>query len=105
MTKTIDLQAQKTRELVNGMRANLGILASKGINVEEGELNDLEQRINTLIDKSNECDKLREEVSAKVRDINADLHDIKDKYAALKKAVKTNFMPEEWMKFGVSDKR
>lgn len=105
MTKTIELQVGKTSELIRGLRDNLGELASRGVNVEAGELDALESNLNALLQSSNECEALRKELSAKVKVTNEELRTVKDKYLQLKKGVKENFLQEEWQRFGVSDKR
>lgn len=105
MTRTIELQVEKTRSLIQGMRAHLDELSAKGIQVRPEQFDALERDLTALITSSEECDRLRKEVSEKVHATNAQLASIKEQFADLKKQVKGNFLPEEWARYGVLDKR
>jgi hypothetical protein len=103
MSKTIDLQVEKSRVLIDGLRKNLNALRDKGINSDELDrmLSDLE----SLRVANEECDKSRLALSAKVRTMNAILVNVKEKFAEKKKIIKGYYPQEEWSKYGVQDKR
>lgn len=105
MTKTIDLQVEKTRTLLKGLREHGDELRQKGVRVEATELDTLERDLQELVKDSETCDSLREQVSAQVKLVNSKLAAVKERFADLKKGVKQNFLPEEWGRYGVLDKR
>lgn len=103
MSKTIDLQVQKSTTLLKGIRSNLSELKNKGVDVEG--IDQMENDLQRLREANDECDRLREELSVKVKAMNAILSDVKDAFAAKKKSIKGYYMQEEWQRFGVMDKR
>lgn len=103
MSKTIDLQIEKCRLLIDGMRANLANLADKGVTDES--LSHLAGELDRLTAASQECDAMRETLSAKVKAMNTILADVKEAYADNKRKVKTNYPQEQWARYGVTDKR
>ena len=68
MSKTIDLQIEKSRVLIDGIRKNLGVLEDKGFNNEELDL--MCQELDALKAANDECDAMREQLSAKVKNMN-----------------------------------
>lgn len=103
MSKTIDLQIEKCHTLIEGLRKNINEVADKGINGEN--LNVMEQNIGQLIEASRECDALRTELSSKVKRMNAILKQLKDDFVDTKRIIKGNYPQEQWIKYGVQDKR
>ena len=85
MSKTIELQIEKSRVLIEGLNSNIAELRSKGIN--------------------DECDALREKLSGKVKEMNEVLKRVKDSFADHKRIVKSNYPQERWINYGVQDKR
>ncbi len=103
MSKIIDLQVEKCRTLVEGLRRNLGEVNKHGIN--EQSLGALEAEIQKLQDAGKECDRLHVELSAQIRKMNEIFAGVKENYAAMKKRIKENYLQEEWVRYGVPDKR
>lgn len=103
MSKTIDLQIEKCRILIDGMRKNIGELADKGINNET--LDRLAADIERLMAANRECDEMRSSLSAKVKAMNAILTSVKETYIESKRKIKTNYPQEQWLRYGVQDKR
>lgn len=103
MSKTIDLQIEKCRTLIDGMRKNIGELADKGVNNEllDGLASDIEK----LVVANSECDEMRSALSAKVKAMNAILASVKETYIESKRKIKTNYPQEQWLRYGVMDKR
>ena len=88
MSKTIELQVEKSRVLIEGLRKNLARLGDKGIRQEELDV------------MSAELAEL-----AKVKEVNTKLIVVKDKFAEKKKIIKNNYPQEAWSRYGVMDKR
>ena len=103
MSKTIDLQVEKSTVLLKGLRNNIAELANKGITADQ--LNEMEADLKALKAANEECDHIREGLSAKVKTMNAILNHVKDSFADKKKVVKGYYTQEEWNRFGVMDKR
>ena len=103
MSKTIELQIEKSRVLIEGLDKNIESLRAKGISEDslQSMTNDLEQ----LRLANEECDRIREELSQKVKHMNAILTTVKEAFAEKKHIVKTSYPQELWMKYGVQDKR
>jgi len=103
MSKTVDLQVEKSQTLIDGLRRNLAQVADKGISGEG--LDAMQRDLDTLREQGKECDALREELTRKVKTMNAQMMRVKERFAETKKAVKGYFPQEEWARFGVTDKR
>ena len=103
MSKTVDTQIEKSSTLIEGLRNNLAAVADKDINAEM--LNEMEARLSVLQEANAECDALREQLSGKVKRMNALLDEVKQAFADKKKIIKGYYPQEEWARFGVMDKR
>lgn len=103
MSKTIELQIGKSQTLIEGLRKNLDELKERGIC--DADLCKMSEDLELLVKCNAECDALRVELSQKVKRMNAVLNDVKDSFAAKKKVIKLNYPQEEWVKYGVTDKR
>ena len=103
MSKTIELQIEKSRILIEGLNSNIAELRSKGINDES--LTNMSNDLVTLKKINDECDALREKLSGKVKEMNEVLKHVKDAFADHKRIVKSNYPQERWINYGVQDKR
>ena len=103
MSKTIEQQIEKSRMLITGFRRNINVLSDRG--VTEAELNAMDVELRKLVEINAECDKLREELSVKVKNMNSILNVVKDSFFNYKKRIKQNYSQERWIDFGVADKR
>lgn len=103
MSKTIQLQIDKSRTLIDGFRHHLAELTARGIS--EDDLRRMEKDLDELAKINEECDAIRADLSQKVKHMNGILADVKRSYVDKKKVIKVNFLQEEWMKYGVQDKR
>ena len=103
MSKTIDLQIEKSRVLIEGLSKNLETLRSKGI--VSDELQAMSADLDKLKAANDECDQIREELSRKVKAMNGILAGVNDAFAEKKLIIKTNYPQEEWIIYGVQDKR
>ncbi len=103
MSKTIDLQIEKSRILIEGLRKNMDALRDKGFNNEE--LDAMGAELEALHVANEECDAMREQLSVKVKRMNEILLSVKEKFGEKKKVIKGYYPQEEWIKYGVQDKR
>ena len=99
MSKTIDLQIEKSQVLIEGLNNNIAELGSKGIYAEK--LTAMGNDLATLKKMNNECDALREELAGRVKQMKC----VKDDFAAHKRIIKCNYPQERWINYGVQDKR
>ena len=102
MSKTVELQIEKSRHLVEGLRKHL-----KGIGggVTNDEIGQMEQALKELEAANAEVDRLREELSPKVKHMNEVLARVKATYADKKKTLKGYYSQERWADYGIADKR
>ena len=103
MSKTIELQIEKSRVLIEGLSKNIDALAGKGIS--DSSLESMTKDLERLTLANEECDRVREELSQKVKHMNAILTSVKEAFAEKKRIIKTSYPQEDWMKYGVQDKR
>ena len=103
MSKTIELQVEKSRVLIEGLSNNVAELGDKGIRQEE--LDAMTAELAELAKVNEECDAIREALTAKVKEVNTKLLVVKDKFAEKKKIIKNNYPQEAWSRYGVMDKR
>lgn len=103
MSKTIEQQIEKSKMLIDGFRSNVGLLSVHGVTADK--LNEMEGELCKLVEMNAECDKLREELSVKVKNMNGILNVVKYSFFDYKKIIKQNYPQERWIDFGIADKR
>ena len=103
MSKTIELQIEKSQTLIEGFNRNIAELRSKGVRDES--LNAMSNDLVTLKKINDECDALREDLAGKVKKMNEVLNRVKDAFADHKRIVKSTYPQECWINYGVQDKR
>lgn len=103
MSKTIDLQVEKSRSLIEGYRSHLSELQGRGVSADQ--LDRMEQNIQRLFAAGEECDRMRAALNEKVRDTNAILQAVKDEFLQQKQIVKAAYDQEDWRRYGIMDKR
>ena len=102
MSKTVELQIEKSRNLMEGLRKHLtGI----GGGVTNDEINIMEQSLKELESANADIDRLREELTPKVKHMNEVLARVKAAYADKKKTLKGYYPQERWVDYGIPDKR
>ena len=102
MSKTVEIQIEKSRNLIEGLRKHLSGI---GGGVTNDEVSEMEQTLKELETINAEVDRLREELSPKVKHMNAVMARVKDAFADKKKTLKGYYPQERWAEFGVPDKR
>jgi len=78
MSKTVELQIEKSRNLVEGLRKHLNGI---GGGVTNDEIGQMEQSLKELEVANAEVDRLREELTPKVKQMNEVLARVKEAYA------------------------
>ena len=103
MSKTTELQIEKSRNLIGGLRKHLN--GGVGGGVTASEIDDMEQTLSELAKANDECERLRAELAPKVKHMNEVLASVKGVYAEKKKLLKGYYPQEQWADYGVPDKR
>ena len=103
MAKTVELQIEKSRNLIEGLRKHLATGVGGG--VDTSEINNMEQVLEALAAANDECDRLRAELSVKVKNMNQLLQTAKAAYIEQKHTIKGYYPQEQWALYGVPDKR
>ena len=103
MSKTVEIQIEKSRALVEGLRRHVREMGERG--VASSEINDMEQALRELEVANAEVDRLRDQLTPKVKAMNAALARVKGAYTEKKKTLKGYYPQERWMDDGVPDKR
>jgi predicted nucleotide-binding protein (sugar kinase/HSP70/actin superfamily) len=103
MSKTVEIQIEKSRNLVEGLRRHVKEMGEHG--VTNDEINAMEQAVKELEAANAEVDRLREDLKPKVKVMNDIMNRVKNTYAEKKKTLKGYYPQERWMDYGVPDKR
>lgn len=103
MTKTIEIQLEKSRTFVKGMRRHISEMGECGVTNEE--IAKFENDLVTLEQQSAEVDKIRAELSEKVKRMNETFLTVKETYSEAKKVIKGYYPQERWIDYGIPDKR
>lgn len=102
MSKTVEMQIEKSRGLIQGLRKHLSE-GGKGTTLQE--LTTMEQAIAALYAASEECERLRAELAPKVKHMNELLGSVKADYVNHKLIIKNTYPQERWQSYGLPDKR
>lgn len=103
MTKTIEIQIEKSRTLINGMKRHISEMGERG--VSNNDVVKYENDLAILAQQSSEVDKLRAELTEKVRRMNETFASVKETYSLSKKVLKGFYPQERWVDYGIPDKR
>jgi hypothetical protein len=96
-------EIDKADVLVAGLRKHLKEAQELGITIDA--LNRLEEAAKAMRQKDAEVDELRRQTTIKVRENMNLIADMKDQMLTMRKAVKARYPQNEWIKYGVQDKR
>lgn len=103
MSKTIDTQVEKVRKLVEGMLRNRDKLSAKGLSVDN--IDQLTRDIEKLNASSEKYEAMKAECSAQSKLTHELLDKLKEDYAPFRNLIRNNFPQEQWIEFGLQDKR
>ena len=90
MSKTVEIQIEKSRGLVEGLRRHVKEMGERGVTMEA---------VNA------EVDSIREQLTPTVAKLKVAMDRVKEAYAEKKKTLKGYYPQERWMDYGVPDKR
>lgn len=76
MAKTIEIQLEKSRTFVKGVKRHITEMGERGVTNEE--IAKFENNLSTLEQQSAEVDKIRAELSEKVKHMNATFMTVKE---------------------------
>lgn len=76
MAKTIEIQLDKSRTFVKGVKRHISEMGERGVTNEE--VAKFENNLSTLEQQSAEVDKIRAELSEKVKHMNATFMTVKE---------------------------
>ena len=68
MSKTTEIQIEKSRNLIEGLRRHVREMGERG--VSNNEINEMEKTVAMLSEANAEVDRLREELTPKVKKMN-----------------------------------
>jgi len=103
MSKTIELQIEKSRGLIGGLRKHV---AEKGEGqITPQQIAEMEQALELLEKASAEVERLRDELTPKVKRMNEILASVKLSYNEKKVMIKNLYPLGGWTAYGVPDKR
>ena len=103
MSKTTEVQIEKSRNLIEGLRRHVREMGERGIS--STEINEMEKTVAMLTDANAEVDRLRDELAPKVKKMNDLMTIVKASYAESKKTLKGYYPQERWPDYGIPDKR
>ena len=103
MSKTFETNALKGKSLASGMKKRIAELEKYG--VKEVDLTAMERDADKAIEMIREVDSLREEVSRRLRVANEQLDSLRARAAVYREIIKSNYLPGQWLGFGLQDKR
>ena len=103
MSKTVEIQIEKSRNLIQGLRKHV---KEHGENdFTEASISALEESLKQLEAANEEVTRLRDELAPKVKHMNEVFNSVKGVHKDLKQKLKGLYPPEQWADYGVPDKR
>ena len=103
MSKTTEIQIEKSRNLIEGLRRHVREMGERG--VSNNEIDQMEKSVAMLSEANAEVDRLREKLTPKVKKMNDLMTLVKASYAESKKTLKGYYPQERWPDYGIPDKR
>ena len=103
MSKTVEIQIEKSRGLVVGLRRHVNEMGERGFSNKE--IDEMEQAVKELEAVNEEVDRIREQLTPTVAKLKVAMDRVKEAYTEKKKTLKGYYPQERWMDYGVPDKR
>ena len=103
MSKTTEIQIEKSRNLIEGLRRHVREMGERG--VSNNEIEQMQKTVALLSEANAEVDRLREELTPKVKKMNDLMTLVKASYAKTKKTLKGYYPQERLPDYGIPDKR
>ena len=92
MSKTVEIQIEKSRGLVEGLRRHVREMGERG--VSNKEIDEMEQAVKELETVNAEVDSIREQLTPTVAKLKVAMDRVKEVYAEKKKTLK-GYYPQE----------
>ena len=102
MSKTVEIQIEKRRNRVEGLRRHVREMGERG--VTNDEINTLEQAVKELEAVNAEVDSIREQLTPTLNRMKIVMNRVKEAYTEKKKTLKGYYPQERWMDYGIPDK-
>ena len=103
MSKTVEIQIEKSQNLIQGLRKH--VKENGGKDFTNVEIDHLEEALKQLQEANDEVTRLREELAPKVKHMNQIFDGIKGNHQELKQRLKGFYPQEKWAEYGIPDKR
>ena len=103
MSKTVEIQIEKSQNLIQGLRKH--VKENGGNDFNESEISALQESLQQLQAANDEVTRLREELAPKVKHMNEIFDAIKVSHKDLKQRLKGLYPQERWADYGIPDKR
>lgn len=103
MTKTIDIQVEKSTRLMEALKRHISEVQDKGVSL--AGLDKMAEQLKLLEESAKAAEELRAKLSAQVKHTNDILAGCKKAYVETKSIVRDNYPQEKWINYGVMDKR
>ena len=103
MSKTVEIQIEMSRSLVEGLRRHVSEMGERG--VSNDEINAMEQAVKELEAVNAEVDSIREQLTPTLNRMKIMMNRVKEDYTEKKKTLKGYYPQERWMDYGIPDKR
>ena len=103
MSKIVQIQIEKSRSLVEGLRRHASEMGERG--VSNDEINAMEQAVKELEAVNSEVDSIREQLTPTFNRMKIMMNRVKEDYTEKKKTLKGYYPQERWMDYGIPDKR
>lgn len=103
MSKTVENQIEKCRRLIAGASSRTEEL--KQLGVSETQLTELDASLQQLAAMSTDCEAMRALLHDKIAALHSVLDTVKGSFLSIKGTIKQSYPQEEWIKWGIDDKR
>ena len=100
MSKTVEIQIEKSRGPVEGLRRHVNEMGERG--VSNKEIDEMEQAVKELEAVNEEVDRIREQLTPTVAKLKVAMDRVKEAYTEKKKTIKVYYHQERWMGYGVA---
>lgn len=103
MNKTYAVSIERAQAIAEGIQRNASELKDKGYNVAYSEK--LKELAAHLAEEAEKSEKLNEEAAAQRKVCYEALANLKEAITESKAGIKSRYLPPEWLRFGLIDKK
>ncbi len=102
-TKSYAEQLNRTKVMLDGLRANASTIQKRGL--DDVFFDRLQKGLERSVALNTEQEKLKADLKIKTDELTNEMDVLAKLYAEAKKLVKIEFPQEQWVEFGLADKR